>query len=83
MAGMTDIQALRRIAANVKRLREESGLSMRELARLAHDVPSAVKRIEDAENMPGVGMLTRFAEALGVTVNDLLAEPKKILARAS
>lgn len=79
---MTDQQALRRIAANVKHLREDAGLSMRELARLADDVPSAVKRIEDAENMPGVGMLTRFAEALGVTVNDLLEEPK-ILAKAS
>ena len=79
---MTDSQALRRIAANVKRLREEAGLSMRDLAARAHDYPSAVPRIEDAENMPGVGLLTRFAEALGVTVNDLLEEPK-ILARAS
>lgn len=80
---MTDKQAMRRIAVNVKRLRTQKGLSMGQLARLIDDYPPAIKRIEDEQNMPGVGLLTRIAEALGVTVNDLLEAPEQSLANAS
>lgn len=83
MTSMTDKQALRRIAQNVKRLREEKGWSMGRLAREIKDYPATIKRIEDEENMPGVGLLTRLAEALQVTMNDLLADPKNSLANAS
>lgn len=80
---MTDKQALRRIAHNVKKLRTERGLSMGQLARLIDDYSPTIKRIEDEQNMPGVGLLTRIAEALGVTVNDLLEAPERNLANAS
>lgn len=58
------------IAQNLKRLR--NGMSYGELARLVGTYPSSIKRIEDGQHMPGVGLLTRLAEALGVTANDLL-----------
>ncbi|HYG26638.1 MAG TPA: helix-turn-helix transcriptional regulator [Caulobacteraceae bacterium] len=72
---MTDDQALHNIATNLKRLRVEKGLSMAALAREINDYPATIKRIEDEACMPGAGLLTRIAEALGSTANDLLAEP--------
>lgn len=79
---MTDQQALRRIAANLRFYREEKGLSKSALARLINDYPATVERIEAQKNMPGVGLLTRLAEALEITVNDLLEDPR-VLAKAS
>lgn len=70
---MTDQQALRNIAANMRRLREQKTLSMRALAERIGVYAPAIKRIEDEENMPGVGLLTRIAEGLDVTLNDLVA----------
>lgn len=80
---MTDKQALKRIAKNAKRYRLAKGLSMGQLARMIDDYPATIKRIEDEQNMPGIGLLTRIAEALDVTVNDLLADPSETLANAS
>lgn len=80
---MTDKLALKRIAVNVRRRRLEAGLSMNELAKRIDHYAPAVKRIEDEESMPGLGMATRIAEALGCTVDDLLQEPQKILSHAS
>lgn len=79
---MSDKQALRRIAANIRRIRGDLGLSMAALARKIDDYPTSIKRIEDEESMPGVGLLTRISDALGVTVNDLLADSQK-MSRAS
>lgn len=75
---VSDKQALKRIAANLRRLRAHRGISMAALARQIDDYPTSIKRIEDAESMPGVGLLTRISEALGVTVNDLLADAKEM-----
>jgi transcriptional regulator with XRE-family HTH domain len=86
---MTDEMALNRIAANMRRYRELSGQSMGEIARRIDTYPATIERIENQKNMPGVGLLTRIADALSVTVNDLLDDPKnppkpmKALARAS
>lgn len=78
MPAVSDKQALKRIATNMRRLRAEHGLSLRALAREIDDYPTSVKRIEDGESMPGAGLLTRISEALGVTVNELLADPKEM-----
>lgn len=77
---MSDKQALKRIAANMRRLRSLHGLSMRQLAQKIGDYPTSIKRIEDEESMPGVGLLTRISDALGVTANDLLSDSEKISA---
>lgn len=80
---MTDEQALKVVAHNVRRLRLERELSMAELARLADTYPSNIKRIEDRESMPGAGMLTRISEALGVTVNDLVSADGKLFSKSA
>lgn len=81
---MTDEQALKRISANMRRLRNARGLSMSQLAKMVGTFPSNIKRIEDEEHVPGVGFLTRIAEALEVDWPELLAEvPTKVSAKAS
>jgi transcriptional regulator with XRE-family HTH domain len=70
---LTDEQAQKNIAANVKRLRGNRSLGW--LARLVDSYPINISRIEDASSMPGGGMLSRLAEVLGVTVDDLLSTP--------
>jgi transcriptional regulator with XRE-family HTH domain len=81
---MTDQQAMRRIAKNLRRFREAAGLSMSALARDIGDYPNAIERIEKARNMPGVGLMTRIAERLDKTLDDFLEEePAKILSRTA
>lgn len=75
MKAVSDQQALSRIAQNMRRFRGTRSLS--DVARGAKTFPAAIKRIEDEENMPGVGLLTRIADALSVSVSDLLADPRK------
>jgi transcriptional regulator with XRE-family HTH domain len=74
---VTDKQALHRIAVNLRRLRESKGLSMNALARAIDDYPATISRVEDEQHTPGIGVITRIADALGVTVNDLLEEPSR------
>lgn len=80
MQVLTDEQTKRNIAANVSRL--QGDLSYGELARrcsLPTDriYPSAIQRIARGESMPGAGLLARLAEALGVSVDDLISTPKR------
>jgi transcriptional regulator with XRE-family HTH domain len=70
---LTDEQAMANIAANVTRLRGERSLNS--LARAANTYAINISRIETGENLPGAGLLSRIAEALGVTVDDLLSPP--------
>lgn len=61
------------LAANLRRLREDRGLSQEALALSADMDPAEVRRIESCKRDPGVRVLTRLAEALGATPADLLA----------
>lgn len=70
---MSDDQALRNIAANVRRLRADRSRSW--LAREVGSFPINITRIEEEKHMPGAGLLSRLAEALGVSERDLLHNP--------
>lgn len=70
---MTDEQALKHIAANVVRLRADR--SQYWLAKAVGTYPANIARIENAENMPGAGLLSRIADALNVSIQDLLNPP--------
>ena len=75
---MTDEQAKFNIAANLLRLRGSRSYS--QLARECSTddekiYPATIERIEKTKHMPGVGLLSRIAEVLGVSVDDMLAEP--------
>ena len=67
---------LTRLAANVRRLRAERGLTQEQVANAAGLSLSDVGRIERGERDPGVRVLSKLAAGLGVEVEDLLrAEP--------
>ena len=57
-------------------LREVAGLSVRELARQIGESPTNVSYWERSGQIPRSDVLLPMAKALGVTVHDLLGEPK-------
>jgi len=75
MITLSDQEAKKIIAVNLKRLRGE--LSYSEIARRAGTYPMAIQRIEKGDSMPGVGLLTRIADALNCKVDDFLKPTEK------
>ena len=67
---LTDEQALEAIAYNVRRYRGDRSYS--DVARISKTYRAPIVRGEKGRHMPGAGLLSRLAEALGVTVDDLL-----------
>jgi transcriptional regulator with XRE-family HTH domain len=61
---------------HLKALREAAGLSMRELARQIGEDHSNVRYWERSGNLPRSDVLLPMAKILGVTVEELLGEPK-------
>ena len=77
---ITDAEAKRNIATNVRRLRGDR--SYGEIAKACctkkwKAYPATIQQIESERFMIGSGLLARVAEALGVTPNDLLSEPPR------
>lgn len=68
---LTDKQVLANVGANVRRLRGERSLSW--LAEQVGTYPINISRIENATNMPNIGILYRIAETLGTSVDALLS----------
>ena len=73
---------LRRVAAGavdlgvqVRRLRTNLGLSVRELAEHTAFSPSFISQLENGTVSPSLGSLERIAEALGVGLRDLFDSP--------
>jgi transcriptional regulator with XRE-family HTH domain len=62
---------LPRVAANLRRLREQAGLTQDALAQRASMDASELRRIEGARRDPGVRVVTRLARGLGVSVSEL------------
>jgi transcriptional regulator with XRE-family HTH domain len=67
---MTDNEAKRVIGDNIGRYRGD--MSLGALARACETSTIQISRIARGMHMPGVGLLTRIADALRVTPNDLL-----------
>jgi transcriptional regulator with XRE-family HTH domain len=61
---------------HLKALREAAGLSMRELARQIGEDHSNVRYWEQGGSLPRSDVLLPMAKALGVTVEEVLGEPK-------
>lgn len=68
-------------AAHLTALRDKRGLSVRELARMLDVAHSNVLFWERTGSMPRAEMLPKLAEALGVSVEEVLgqAKPKRVL----
>src|SRR4051794_25019929 len=67
-AGSVGMAAL---GTRLKGLRQQAGLSLRELARQADVSPSLISQIENAKSRPSVSTLYTFARLLKVPVNEL------------
>ena len=68
-------EVVKRVAANVRALREVSGTTLAELARRAGVSRGALSQLEAAQANPTVETLWAIAQALGVPFSDLIAEP--------
>jgi len=79
---MTTENAKENISANVRRMLAERGMSTYGLAKATGEPQNTVYRIVRGDNEPGAVLLAKIAEALGCTMDDLLAFPKKSRKRA-
>jgi transcriptional regulator with XRE-family HTH domain len=62
--------------SRLRQLREAAGISMRELARQIDESPTNVSYWERSGQIPRSDVLVPMASALGVTVEELLGQPK-------
>ena len=67
-----DIKAIIDLAKRIKFLRNEKNMTQMDVAVLMNLDPSAIRRYESGKIEMGFTTLLKFAEALDVTVNDLL-----------
>jgi len=63
------------VRRQIRRLRQEKGLTQAQLAVYAGVDPSAVSQIETGNRNPNTTTLIKLAEALGVAVTELFQEP--------
>jgi transcriptional regulator with XRE-family HTH domain len=68
--------AAKKIESPLRALREAAGISLRELARQIGEDHSNVRFWETTGKIPRSDVLIPMAKALGVTVEELLGEPK-------
>jgi transcriptional regulator with XRE-family HTH domain len=63
--------------SRLRKLREASGLSLRELARQINEQPTNLSYWERSGQLPRSDVLAPLARALGVSVEELLGQPKQ------
>ena len=69
---------MKAIGSHLRQLREAAGLSLRELARQVEVHPSNVSFWENNDKLPSSSVLLQMADALGVSVEELLgSQPRK------
>ena len=66
------------IVIELKELRKEKGLTLRDLADKCGVSPSTISNIENGDKTPKVDNLFYIAKALGVTLNDLVKEVRAV-----
>ena len=62
------------IGARIRRLRKNQGLTQQTLAELSHQEPSNISHIERGATKLSLPTIVNIANALGVTVDDLLCD---------
>ncbi|MFD0964267.1 helix-turn-helix domain-containing protein [Pseudofulvibacter geojedonensis] len=67
-----DTEIIIQLGERIKTLRLENKMTQMDIAVLVNIDPSAVRRYEKGRVEMGFTTLMKFAEALGVTVNELL-----------
>lgn len=83
---MSTVKSNEEVAANIRdnalRLLEEKGWSQRRLARETGDPHMSIVNVLSGEHTPNSGIVSRIAEALGVSM-DALADTPKVAKRKS
>lgn len=74
---ITDDEARRNIAANIRRLLKQRGWSQGELARRSKESAMNVSRIINGVNLPNAALLARIGEALEVSADYLISNAGK------
>jgi transcriptional regulator with XRE-family HTH domain len=62
--------------SRLRELRQTAGLSLRELARQIGEQPSNVNFWETSGNLPRSDVVVAIAQALGVSADEVLGQPK-------
>lgn len=62
--------------SQLRRLRENAGMSLRELARIIDEQPTNLSYWERTGKLPRADLLAPMADALGVSIEELLGLPK-------
>lgn len=71
-----DETIIKEFGQKLKRLREDRGLSLRELAHQADSSSQNIHKIEKGKRNPSLTTICRLARALGVQPGDLLASSR-------
>ena len=69
---INDDAAKRILSANLSRLLDERGMSQQQLADATGENKMTISRIVRGIHVPGLGLASRIAEALGIHIDDLL-----------
>ena len=74
MSPIVDSTVEHRIAANLRRRRDELGLSMAQLAERSGVSKAMIAKVESGASSPTAGLLGRLCAGLGVTLSTLMSE---------
>jgi transcriptional regulator with XRE-family HTH domain len=68
-----------RLARNLQHLREARGLTQQQMAKIAGMPRATWTHLESGDGNPTLAVLYRAAQALGVSLEELIAEPRAVL----
>ncbi len=73
---ITKRQAITVVGRNVKRIMDEKGMGVRELARASENDGMTVSRLINRHGLPSADALKRIADALAVPIDELFKADK-------
>jgi len=68
---------LKQLGQRIKKLREIKGLNQTQLAGLINVDPSHISKLESGYTLGSISTLQKLANALGISIVELLYEPQK------
>lgn len=77
MSTVTDDETKQNIAANIRRMLHQLGLSQNGLAHAIDESPTRINQYAQAKKMPGAGVLSRICEQLGLSLDEIIAPPPR------
>lgn len=77
---ITDDQARHRIGVNITAILQSKGLNQSDLARMTQESTAQISRLCGGKHLPNAALLCRIAEALDVTMNQLMVEVGHLVA---